>query len=67
MKIEIKIKDVWGDTKYYPENESARIFAELLGQKTLTAQNLWTIKKLGYEIVSIARTSDDLLADLITN
>jgi hypothetical protein len=48
--IIIKIKEVYGNTTYYPICESAKVFATMLGQKTLTAKDLANIQKLGYEI-----------------
>lgn len=42
---------------YLPECDTARLFCELLKQKTLTAENLEVIKKLGYEI----RTKETVL------
>lgn len=41
---------------FQPECETARLFCELLGQKTLTAGNLEVIKKLGYEIKTKEKT-----------
>jgi hypothetical protein len=48
--ISIKKKEVYGQTKFYPACEKSKIFAKLLGQQTLTKQNLKTIALLDYEI-----------------
>ena len=41
MKITVKIKNLYGNEHIYPEDEAARIFARIAGQKTLT-----TVKKM---------------------
>jgi hypothetical protein len=48
--VEITLKSVYGETKAYPINEAAKIFADLAGTKTLTMQALRKIRDLGYEI-----------------
>lgn len=50
MILIIKIKEVYGNTTYYPVCAKSKIFAAMLGQKTLTASDLNKIKELGYEI-----------------
>lgn len=50
MIITINPKCVYGETKYYPACELSRLFAELLGQVTLTLSNLRLIKQMGIEI-----------------
>jgi tRNA-binding EMAP/Myf-like protein len=55
-KVQVKIKSVYGVDKIYPISEEAQIFAEMIGQKTLTVDNIKYIKMLGYvvEVVSDA-------------
>jgi hypothetical protein len=55
-KVQVKIKSVYGVDKIYPINEEAQIFAEMIGQRTLTMDNIKYIKLLGYvvEVVSDA-------------
>lgn len=48
--VEVNLKSVYGETKAYPINEAAKIFADLAGTKTLTMQTLRKIRDLGYEI-----------------
>lgn len=51
MNITVEIKSVYGNTTIYPVCEKAKIFAKLVGQKTLTQANINNIKDLGYAIV----------------
>lgn len=50
MKVLVRLKDVYGETRAYPDCETAHLFARMLGTKTLTAHALQHIKALGYEI-----------------
>jgi|GEM_PF-1649521 len=50
MQIHIRLKDVYGETRAYPDCETSQIFARMLGTKTLTPHVLQHIKALGYEI-----------------
>ena len=56
MKIEIEIRDIYGEAKAYPANDKAKLFAEMLGTKTLTHRNLCLIERLGFEIQTKERT-----------
>ena len=49
-KIIIEPSNVWGKTIYKPACATSRYFCELLGQKTLTEDNLRIIKKMGYSL-----------------
>lgn len=49
-EIIVEPRTVYGVTKIYPKCEKAKLFAQLVGQKTLTQDNLDTIKKLGVSI-----------------
>lgn len=48
MKIYVVRKTTYGNDRYYPHCEIAKIFAALLGQDTLTPVNISYIKRLGY-------------------
>lgn len=48
--ILIEVKNVYGNQTIYPANEKAKIFAEMLGQKTLTPRDLDGIARLGFKI-----------------
>lgn len=48
--IKITIKTVYGKELMYPMDEKGKLFASLVGRKTLTAEHLELIKALGYTI-----------------
>ena len=48
MEIVIKRREVYGEVKYYPVCEKAKLFAAIAGTKTLTRPVLAKIKELGY-------------------
>lgn len=48
----VEIHNYFGRVVIEPINDEARLFAELLGQTTLTEKNIELIKKLGFEVKS---------------
>ena len=48
--ITIERRDQYGATVYRPVCEAAQAFADIAKTKTLTAQTIAQIKKLGYQI-----------------
>ena len=50
MKIQVKIKSVYGTDKVYPVCEKAMLFADIAGTATLTDDTVRAIKTLGYII-----------------
>lgn len=50
MKLFVEIREVYGETKCYPACEKSKLFAELIGTKTLTDRAMKTITALGYQI-----------------
>ena len=50
MTIQVKIKNVYGKETIYPVCESAKAFATLAKQTTLTSREISLIKQLGYTI-----------------
>jgi len=48
--ITVRKKTVYGNDLFYPVCETAEVFADISGQKTLTPYVLRRIKLLGYEI-----------------
>jgi hypothetical protein len=56
--IEVYIKHNYGAQVIYPHCGKAILFAEMLGQKTLTLGNLAHIKELGYKITQIHEDID---------
>lgn len=51
LSITVEIKSVYGEQKIYPVCELAKIFASMVGQKTLTLGNIDHIKSLGFEVL----------------
>lgn len=54
--IKVEIKNVYGKETVYPACPQAEIFASLVGQKTLTGQDIAKIKSLGYTIEVVQKT-----------
>lgn len=54
-EITIEIRDVYGQTKFYPHCESAKVFASIAGTTTLTEQNIRRIMQLGYKVKTLQR------------
>ena len=50
----IEIRSNYGRLAAYPVNETARLFADMVGSKTLTHGALCYIERLGYLIISSA-------------
>jgi hypothetical protein len=50
QEIVVQIKQVYGNDTVYPICTQAKLFAELLGQKTLTFTDLNIIKRLGFAV-----------------
>jgi len=49
--IRITVREVYGQFKAYPACNQAKLFGQLLNQKTLTRRNLIKIRDMGYDIV----------------
>ena len=52
-EITVRVREVYGQPKYYPECESAKVFASIAGTTTLTEQTLRRIMKLGYKVKTL--------------
>ena len=50
LKITVQMDKHYGRYLFYPVCEKAKIFADLLGTKTLSYRAMEGIKKLGYQI-----------------
>ena len=50
MKIQIEMKEVYGETKVYPVCPKAKLFAKIANTKTLTRETLENIERLGYQL-----------------
>jgi hypothetical protein len=51
MELKITTRNVYGNMTMYPANETAKLFTQLIGKKTLSLMDIHTIKKLGYQII----------------
>ncbi len=56
MEITVRITNVYGQKAVYPVCETARIFADIAGTKTLKPTTINSIKALGYTINVQAET-----------
>jgi hypothetical protein len=52
MNITIEVRDVYGQTMYYPVCDKAKLFAQIAGTKTLTQDTLRKIELLGYGVTA---------------
>lgn len=50
LLIRVEIKTLYGVERIYPVNKQGQIFASMLGQKTLSRDNIDCIKALGFTI-----------------
>lgn len=57
MKIQVQIKQVYGNETIYPVCDISKKFAALLGTKTLPRKAIQRIKDLGYSIEVINNTT----------
>lgn len=60
MKIQVFIKNVYGNETIYPACETAKKFSILLGTKTLTQTAVRRIKDLGYQVEVISQYQTEL-------
>lgn len=51
--VKIEVRTVYGNTTIYPVNDSAKLFAEIAGTKTLTNKTLALAERLGFNIVEV--------------
>ena len=56
-EITVRVREVYGHAKYYPECDSAKVFASIAGTTTLTEQTLRRIMKLGYKVKTLQPTN----------
>ena len=50
MKIQITIKNVYGNQLVYPKCKTSKAFADIAKTKTLSIEVLKTIAEIGYQI-----------------
>jgi hypothetical protein len=56
MNIIVEQRVVYGNFKFYPVNDLAQKFADLMRQKTFDVQNLADIKGMGMTIIIDQKT-----------
>jgi hypothetical protein len=56
MEITVRVTNVYGQKTVYPVCETAQIFADIAGTKTLKPTTINSIKALGYKINVQAET-----------
>ena len=56
MNVIVEQRNVYGNVKFYPVNDLAQKFADLMKQKTFDARNLFDIKNLGVTVVIDQKT-----------
>ena len=50
LEIQILVRDVYGQRKFYPKCDKSKVFASIAGTTTLTESTLKNIVQLGYEV-----------------
>lgn len=55
-KLTVRVKNVYGKKTVYPVCNRSQILARMLGQVTLTLDNVIDIKKLGFELNIVPET-----------
>ncbi len=53
MKIQVEVRNVFGNSLIYPVCEDAKRFANLTGNKTLSPYAVKLIEDLGYTVESV--------------
>jgi hypothetical protein len=56
MNVIVEQRSVYGSIKFYPVNDLAQKFADLMKQKTFDARNLFDIKNMGVTVVIDQKT-----------
>jgi hypothetical protein len=56
MNVIVEQRTVYGSIKFYPVNDLAQKFADLMKQKTFDARNLYDIKNLGVTVIVDQKT-----------
>jgi len=56
MNVIVEQRSVYGSIKFYPVNDLAQKFAELMRQKTFDARNLFDIKDMGVTVIIDQKT-----------
>jgi hypothetical protein len=51
MEITVRVTSIYGQKTVYPVCETAKIFADIAGTKTLKSTTINAIKALGYKVL----------------
>lgn len=51
MKLIVEVKNVYGVPRVYPVCDKSKGFARIAGLKTLSAEVMEEIKKMGYKLI----------------
>jgi len=62
MKIQVIIKNVYGNQLIYPKCDISKAFSNIAKTKTLSIENLKTISQMGYKVNVVNETN---IKDLI--
>ena len=62
MKIQVIIKNVYGNQLIYPKCDTSKAFSDIAKTKTLSIENLKTISQMGYKVKVVNETN---IKDLI--
>ena len=63
-EITVRVREVYGQPKYYPECEDAKVFAKIARTTTLTEETLRRIMKLGYKVKVLHNTNKFIEGEL---
>jgi hypothetical protein len=50
IEIKVKFKTIWGIDRFQPMNDSAKVIASLIGNKTLSREQLIICKNAGWKV-----------------
>ncbi len=56
MNIIVEQRSLYGTIRFYPVNDLAQKFADLMKQKTFDARNLFDIKSMGMTVIIDQKT-----------
>lgn len=65
MKIQITVKNVYGNELIYPVCEKAKAFCELTNKKTFSCNDISKIKQLGFEVECVSVIENKGLNDFL--
>jgi hypothetical protein len=56
-QITVEVRDIYGQIKFYPHCQDAKVFASIANTKTLTEETVRQVMKLGYKVKTLERSS----------